>query len=59
MPMTIEVYRINPKTGVRTCVRKRHAVKPVKVPSLGQEYTPCICPRCSGRGADQSTEGEQ
>lgn len=59
MPMTIEVYRINPATGVRTCVRKRHAVKPVKVPTLGQEYPPCICPRCSARVANPSTEGAQ
>lgn len=59
MPMTIEVYRVNPATGVRTCVRKKSAVKPAKVPTLGQEYPPCICPSYSGRVSDQSTEGAQ
>jgi hypothetical protein len=57
MPMTIEVYRVNPATGVRTCVRKRHAVKPAKIPTLGPKYPPCICPRYSDRAPDQSREG--
>ncbi|MFI5800135.1 hypothetical protein [Streptomyces sp. NPDC051677] len=47
--MTIEVYRINPETGVRTTVRRKHAVKPVEMVEVGQKYPPCMCARCEGR----------
>lgn len=59
MAMTIGVYRLNAETGARTLVRAQHTVTPAKVPSLGQKYPPCICPRCSGRAADQPTEGTE
>jgi hypothetical protein len=49
--MTIEVYRINPQTGTRTQVRKRHTVKPATVPDLSSGYPPCSCPRCKGKGS--------
>ena len=58
MPMTIEVYRVNPDTGVRTCVRKQHTVRPAKVPTLGQAYPPCICPRCSARTSARNEEAK-
>lgn len=45
--MTIEVYRINPRTGARTLVRSKHTVKPADVPEVGQKYPPCSCPRCT------------
>jgi len=56
--MTIEVYRVNPETGVRTCVRKQHTVRPAKVPTLGQAYPPCICPRCSARTSARNEEAK-
>ncbi|MBV7696654.1 hypothetical protein [Streptomyces sp. TRM70350] len=48
MAMTIEVYRINPNTGVRTEVIRKHTVKPVDAPEVGQKYPPCSCPHCVG-----------
>ncbi|WKX13018.1 hypothetical protein [Streptomyces sp. NL15-2K] len=44
--MTIEVYRINPVTGVRTQVRAKRTVKPAEVPEVRQTYPACSCPRC-------------
>ncbi|MEU0219534.1 hypothetical protein ABZ281_32530 [Streptomyces sp. NPDC006265] len=49
--MTIEVYRINPETGVRTEVRRKHTVKPAEVPDLSSGYPPCACPHCKGKGS--------
>lgn len=46
MVMTIEVYRINPKTGARAQVIEKHTVKPATAPEVGQKYPPCSCPRC-------------
>jgi hypothetical protein len=46
--MTLEVYRINPQTGARTQVRRKHTVKPAGAPDVGQKYPPCRCPRCTG-----------
>jgi hypothetical protein len=47
--MTIEVYRINPRTGVRTQVRPLRTVKPADVPELFDGFPPCACPRCRAR----------
>lgn len=33
--MTLEVYRINPQTGARTEVRRKHTVEPADVPDGG------------------------
>lgn len=49
--MTIEVYTINPQTGARTQVRKKHTVKPADVPEVGQKYPPCECQHCNGKGS--------
>ncbi|MFD4262187.1 hypothetical protein ACFWR9_32310 [Streptomyces sp. NPDC058534] len=57
MTMTIKVYRINPQTGARTWVRGKHTVRPAAAPELTGQYPPCICRRCTGRAADQPTEG--
>lgn len=57
--MTIAVYRLNPETGARTCVRRKHTVRPARVPALGEKYPPCTCPRCRTTAADQSTEETQ
>lgn len=48
MTMTMAVYRINPETGARTEVRKRHIVKPVEAPETTFALPPCSCPRCIG-----------
>lgn len=47
--MTIEVYRINPETGVRTPVRAQHTVKPLQVPEDSTRYPACMCTSCEGR----------
>lgn len=49
--MTLEVYRINPETGVRTEVRKKHTVKPATVPDFSTRYPMCECPHCKGKGS--------
>jgi hypothetical protein len=46
--MTIEVYRINPQTGIRTLVRPKHTVTPADEPEYSINCPPCACPRCKG-----------
>jgi hypothetical protein len=43
--MTIEVYRINPRTGTRTQVRGKRTIKPADAPEAGEPYPRCTCPR--------------
>lgn len=47
--MTIEVYRINPRTGARTQVRPLRTVEPPEVPDLSGRFPPCACPHCRAR----------
>ena len=49
--MTLEVYRINPQTGARTEVRRKHTVEPADVPDLSSGYPPCSCPHCKAEGS--------
>ncbi|MFD7131336.1 hypothetical protein [Streptomyces sp. NPDC059894] len=46
MTMTIAVYRIDPRTGVRTQVRPLRTVEPPDVPELFGRFPPCACPLC-------------
>jgi hypothetical protein len=57
--MTIQVYRIDRKTGVRTLVRRKRTVEPAAWPELFSRYPPCVCPRCSGRTTDRAAGGTQ
>lgn len=49
MTMTIEVYRINPGTGVRTQVRPLRTIEAADVPELFDRFPPCACPPCRSR----------
>ncbi|MFI6248502.1 hypothetical protein [Streptomyces sp. NPDC051016] len=49
--MTIEVYKVNPETGTRTQVRRKHTVEPADVPDFFSGYPPCVCPRCTALGS--------
>jgi hypothetical protein len=46
MAMTIAVYRVNPKTGVRTDVQSKRTFVPGDVPEWAGGFPPCTCPRC-------------
>ncbi|MFK0116342.1 hypothetical protein [Streptomyces sp. NPDC090994] len=39
--MTIEVYRIDPRTGARTQVREKRTVTPDSLPELFGRFPPC------------------
>ncbi|MDP9682253.1 MULTISPECIES: hypothetical protein [Streptomyces] len=47
--MTLEVCRIDPRTGERTQVREKCEVTPDAVPELSSRMPPCACPRCRRR----------
>ncbi|MFF7980128.1 hypothetical protein ACFZDK_13505 [Streptomyces sp. NPDC007901] len=49
--MTIEVYRVNPETGTRTQVCRKHTVEPAEVLDFSSGYPPCACPRCTAAGS--------